>query len=159
MGRSRYNRREVNVIRRATCLVPSLLLWALVPIRLPAQAPVNLKQATAALSREDFSGAETMLRAELKVHPADAETMSLLGMALDGQKKLTEADAIHHRAMAAAPRSATILARYAQHLLYAGDAKAAYETFQRALALDPGDRFANLQLAQWALRQKDPEAL
>lgn len=137
------------------------MLFTLPAIPLAAQpTPANsaLKQAKASLLREDFSAAEATLRAELKLHPTDAETISLLGMALDGQKKLPEADTLHKRAMAAAPRSATILARYAQHMLTAGDGKGAFETFQKALALDPKDRFANLQLAQWAVRQKDPKA-
>jgi tetratricopeptide (TPR) repeat protein len=149
------------VTRRASFIVFSIMLFAVPAIPLAAQAtPANaaLKRAKASLLREDFSAAEVTLRAELKLHPTDAETMSLLGMALDGQKKLTEADTLHKRAMASAPRSATILARYAQHMLTAGEGKGAFETFQKALALDPKDRFANLQLAQWAVRQKDPKA-
>lgn len=142
------------MIRRASFIVSSILLFTLPPIPLAGQ---SLNRARAALLREDFPAAETTLRAELKLHPTDAETLSLLGMALDGQKKLTEADTLHKRAMAAAPRSATILARYAQHMLTAGDGKGAFETFQKALALDPKDRFANLQLAQWALQKKDPK--
>ncbi len=122
-----------------------------------AKAAVSgLTQANAALQREDFPAAEKLLRNELKLHPTDAETLSLLGMALDGQKKFPEADALHHRAMTAAARSATIRARYAQHLLSAGDAKAAREAIQQALTLEPANRLANLQLAQAALRQKDP---
>ena len=149
------------MIRRASFIVSSIVLFTLPAVPLAAQAtPANgaLKQAKAALLREDFSAAEATLRAELKLRPTDAETLSLLGMALDGQKKLIEADTLHRRAIAAAPRSATILARYAQHVLTAGDGKGAFETFQKALALDPKDRFANLQLAQWAVRQKDPKA-
>ncbi|HVY94679.1 MAG TPA: tetratricopeptide repeat protein, partial [Bryobacteraceae bacterium] len=125
------------------------------PAALPAAAPDPLKDANAAILREDFPQAEKLLRENLKLHPTSAETMSLLATALDGQKKLTEADALHKRAIAAAPRSATILARYGQHLLMAGDPRGARDTLQRALALDPSDRFANLQFAQAALRQKD----
>ena len=157
----------MRVNRRATYTVSSLLLLTSLPIAATAQAPVRtptkpavtavIKEATAAIQLEDFAGAEAKLRAELKLHPSDAETLSLLGMALDGQKKLTEADEIHHRAMTAAPRSATIVARYGQHLLVAGDAKGAREAIRQALVLDPGTRFANLQLVQSALRQKDPK--
>ena len=156
---NRYNRRRV--IRRVSFIVSSIVFFTLPAIPLAAQVtPANgaLKQAKASLLREDFSAAEATLRAELKLHPTDAETLSLLGMALDGQKKLTEADTLHKRAIGAAPHSATILARYAQHMLTGGDGKGAFETFQKALALDPKDRFANLQLAQWAIRQKDPKA-
>ena len=149
------------MIRRASLFVLLFVFFAASAIPLAAQATrlnAALNKAKASLLREDFSAAETTLRAELKLHTTDAETLSLLGMALDGEKKLTEADTFHRRAMAAAPRSATILARYAQHMLTAGDGKGAFETFQKALALDPKDRFANLQLAQWAVRQKDPKA-
>lgn len=125
------------------------------PAAVPAAAPDPLQDANAAILREDFPQAEKLLRANLRLHPTSAETISLLAMALDGQKKLAEADALHKRAIAAAPRSATILARYGQHLLMAGDPRGARETLQRALALDPSDRFANLQFAQAALRQKD----
>jgi tetratricopeptide (TPR) repeat protein len=124
-----------------------------------AAVPGNLvSAANAALQREDYTLAETKLRAELKLHPANAEALSLLGTALDGQKKFAEAAAAHQRAIAASPRSATILARYAQHQYTAGDAKAASETFQRALALDPSNRLANLQFAQSALARKDARA-
>ncbi len=156
---------------QAICVVLSLLPSVLTPIGLAAQTPAKpaatpaakspssnaLTKATSALLRGDFSAAETTLRAELKIHPSDPETLSLLGMALDGQKKLSEAEDLHKRAVAAAPRSATILARYGQHLLIAGDARSARESMQKALALDPGNRFANLRYAEAAIRQKDPK--
>lgn len=142
---------------RAIRLAFFALLLSL-PAAVPAAVPDPLKDASAAILREDFPQAEKLLRANLKLHPASAETMSLLGMALDAERKLAEADALHKRAIAAAPRSATILARYGQHLLVAGDPKGARETLQQALALDPADRFANLQFAQAAIRQKDFES-
>jgi tetratricopeptide (TPR) repeat protein len=156
----------VSVIRKPISKISPLLALTLLPVGLMAQtaakvaakptANVALKQANAALQREDFAAAEATLRADLKIHPADAEALSLLGLALDGEKKLTEADAEHHRALAVAPKNATIVARYAQHLLAAGDVKGAREAIQQALSLDPADRLANLQLAQSALRQKNP---
>ena len=118
-----------------------------------------LQAATAALQRGDFAGAELPLRAELKLHPNDAETLSLLGFALDQQKKFPEAEMVHRRAIAAAFRSTRILAnvfgRYGSHLLTTGDATGARTAFGKAIAAEPADRYANVQLAQLALRQKD----
>lgn len=95
------------------------------------------------------------MRAELKLHPDDAEALSLLGYALDTQKKFPEGDSVHRRAVAAAPRSTRVLGRYANHLVSTGDEKGARKTFQGVIAIDPADRYANLRLAQLALKGKD----
>ena len=81
----------------------------------------------------------------------------MLGMVLDAGKKFTEADALYRKAVAAAPRSAPVLGRYANHLLAAGDEKGAHDAFARVLAIDPADSYANLALARIALKNKDPE--
>ncbi|HEV2446126.1 MAG TPA: tetratricopeptide repeat protein, partial [Candidatus Sulfopaludibacter sp.] len=114
-----------------------------------------LRDAAAALQRGDYSGAESKLRAELKIHPADADALSMLGMVFDAQKKTTEADALYRKAVAAAPRSAPVLGRYANHLLAAGDEKGARDAFARVVAIDPGDVYANLELARLALKNRD----
>ena len=120
-----------------------------------ADASPALQDAAAALQRGDFASAELKLRAALKLHPDDAETLSLLGFALDVQKKFPEADGLHRRAVAADPRSTRILGRFGNHLLSTGDEKSAANAFQDAVAIDPADRYANLQLAQLALKRKD----
>ena len=124
---------------------------------MPGEVPPRpaLQDAAAALQRGDFAAAELKLRAELKRYPNDAETLSLLGFALDSQKKFPEADSLHRRAVAAAPPSTRVLGRYGNHLLSTGDEKGARHAFQGALAIDPADRYANLQLAQLALKRKD----
>lgn len=114
-----------------------------------------LRDAAAALQRGDYTLAESKLRAELKIHPADAEALSLLGMVLDARKEFSEADAQYRKAMAAAPRSAPVLGRYANHLLAAGDEKGAHDAFSRVLAIEPADPYANLALARMALKNKD----
>jgi tetratricopeptide (TPR) repeat protein len=114
-----------------------------------------LRTAAAALQRGDFAAAESTLRAELKVHPADADALSLLGMALDARKEFKEADAEYRKAIAAAPRSAPVLGRFANHLLAAGDDNGAHDAFLRVLALQPDDAYANLALARLALKNKD----
>ncbi|MEP6716265.1 MAG: tetratricopeptide repeat protein [Terriglobia bacterium] len=114
----------------------------------------GLQDASAAVQRGDFAGAERRLLTELKTHPNDAEALSLLGIALDNQKKLAEAETAHRQAIAAEPGSARILGRYAGHLALSGNEKAARETFQRALVVDPSDHYANLQLAQMAMKAR-----
>jgi tetratricopeptide (TPR) repeat protein len=113
------------------------------------------QEAAAALQRGDVAGAEAKLRAALKDHADDAETLSLLGFTLDLQKKFPEAAAIHRGAVSLAPRSTRVLGRYGNHLLGAGDEQGARKVFEDAIAVDPADRYANLQLAQLALRAKD----
>jgi len=136
-------------------LAPLVLALFCLPCGRGADANAALQDAAAALQRGDFPGAEQKLRDELKRHPNDAETLSLLGMALDSQKKFAEADSVHRQAIAAAPGSARVLGKYGNHLLIAGDEKGARDAFQKALAIDPADRYSNLQLAQLALKWKD----
>ena len=137
-----------------TCRV---LAAVTISILLPAARgdDTALRDAAAALQRGDYALAESKLRAELKIHPADAEALSLLGMVLDARKEFTEADAQYRKAIAAAPRSAPVLGRYANHLLAAGDEKGAHDAFARVLAIDPAEPYANLALARMALKNKD----
>jgi tetratricopeptide (TPR) repeat protein len=136
----------------------SILVAMAVALFLPfARAADNsaLRNAAAALQHGDFAGAESMLRAELKIHPADADVLSTLGMALDAQRKFSEADVLYRQAVAAAPRSAPVLGRYANHLLAAGDEKGAHDVFERVVAIDPAHSYANLELARIELKNKD----
>src|SRR4051794_39091763 len=114
-----------------------------------------MKDALAALQRRDFPTAELKLRAELKLHPNDPETLSLLGVALDNQKKFSEADSMHRRAIAADPPSVRAFGNYGNHLLLPSNEKGARDAFQKATAADPADIYSNLQLAQLALKGKD----
>lgn len=133
------------------------LLWSSAAVA--ASGPL-LTEGVDALRRGDLSTAEQKLREEAKTHPDDAEAFSFLGVALDNQKKFAEADAAHHRALSLAPRSNSILDKYGSHLIATGDESGAHDVFVRALALDSADAYANLQLAQLALKnRKGPEAL
>lgn len=114
-----------------------------------------LRNAAAAMQRGDYAGAESMLRAELKTHPDDADVLSVLGMVLDARKEFAAADALYRKAVAAAPRSAPVLGRYANHLLAAGDDKGAHDAFERVVAINPDDAYANLELARLDLKSKD----
>src|SRR5437588_3961484 len=142
----------VSVSRRVS--LPIVLAFFGLPSAHGVDASAALQDALAALQRRDFPTAELKLRTELKLHPNDAETLSLLGVALDNQKKFTEADSIHRRAIAADPASARALGNYGNHRLLTGDEKGAREAFQKAVAADPADIYSNLQLAQLALKGK-----
>ncbi len=113
-----------------------------------------LNEAVDALKRGDNITAEKKLRAEIAVHPSEAEAWSFLGVSLDNQKKFSEAEAAHRKALALAPRSSSVLDKFATHQLTAGDAAGAKKTFAQSLAITPNDGYANLQLAALALREK-----
>jgi len=115
----------------------------------------GVREASAALQRGDFPAAENKLRAELKLRPNDVAALSLLGVVLDNQQKFSESEPLHRRAIAASPPSALALGNFGNHLLLKGDERGAREAFQKALAIDRTDRYANLQLAQFALASKD----
>jgi Flp pilus assembly protein TadD len=149
------SRRVSHASSSLALLVAIVLGFFCLPSVKPADTSPARQDAVAALQGGDFASAELKLRAELKRDPNDAETLSLLGFALDTQKKFPEADRVHRRAVAAAPRSTRILGRYGNHLLSAGDEKGARNIFEGAIAIDPSDRYANLQLAQLALKWKD----
>ncbi|HUP03599.1 MAG TPA: tetratricopeptide repeat protein [Bryobacteraceae bacterium] len=120
-----------------------------------ADASDPLQTAISNLQHGNFPAAEQQLRAQLRLHPADARLLSLIGVALDGQKKYAEAEDFHRRAAAAAPRSAEVLDNQGNHFLAAGDEKNAREAYRNAVAADPADATANLNLARFALRTQD----
>lgn len=113
-----------------------------------------LNEAVEALKRGDNIAAEKKLRAEIAAQPSEAEAWSFLGVCLDNQKKFTEAEAAHRRALALAPRSNSVLDKFATHQLTMGDTAGARSTFTQALAIIPADGYANLQLATLALKEK-----
>jgi tetratricopeptide (TPR) repeat protein len=138
--------------RRALAMAAAVFL--VLPLASAAD-DATLRNAAAALQRGDYAGAESTLRLELKTRPDDADVLSMLGMVLDARKQFAEADAFYRKAAAAAPRSAPVLGRYANHLLAAGDEKGAHDAFERVVAIDPSDAYANLELARLELKNKD----
>jgi tetratricopeptide (TPR) repeat protein len=90
------------------------------------------------MQRGDFQAAEKTLRAEVEAHPDDAWAFSLLGVALDNQKRLSEAEEFHRRAVERSPRSAEILNNYGTHQWTAGQFDKAEVSFAAALAAAPG---------------------
>jgi tetratricopeptide (TPR) repeat protein len=121
--------------RAVTVLAAVLLLCA--SSGRGAQQDAAVRSAVTAMQRGDFQGAEKTLRAELETHSGDAWTLSLLGVALDNQKRLPEAEEFHRLAVAASPRSAEILNNYGTHQWLAGQFDKAEITFASALAAAP----------------------
>jgi tetratricopeptide (TPR) repeat protein len=132
----------------------ALLLWC-IPAGRAADSRAVFRDALAALQRGDFRAAEQKLRTEVAAHPNDGAALSLLGVALDNQNQFREAGEFHRRAVAAAPRSGDILSNYGNHLLAAGEETAARDAFLKAIALDPANANANLQLARQSLQRKN----
>ena len=123
-------------------------------------SPSAAQDALSALQRGDFHAAEQKLRAEVAAHPDDAWALSLLGATLDNLKRIPEAEAIHRRAIAKAPRSPDVLNNYAAHLWLAGKEQEAVKVYRQIVEIDPAHFNANLQLARAALKEKNaPEAL
>lgn len=132
-------------------------LIAILPLALLCAATPgpDFQDAVAALQRGDSAGAEQKIRAELAAHPDEAEALSLLGVALDNQKRFPEANEAHLGAIAKDPKSPGFLHNYGNHFLLAGDLKGAHDTFMKLADLDPNDAYANLQLAELALDAND----
>ena len=121
---------------------------------LAADTSPAIQDALAALRRGDWAAAERVLQAEVRAHPADGAALTLLGVALDNEKKYQEAGPIHRRAAAAAPESADVWNNYANHLLGTGDEEGARELYERVVSLDPASFNANVQLAGLEVKQR-----
>jgi Flp pilus assembly protein TadD len=118
-------------------------------------ADAAVQSAVNDLQHQNYKSAEQKLRAEVNLHPSDAETLSLLGVALDEQQKFAEARDFHKRAVSSAPNSAAALYNYANNLLATRDEKGARDVLLKAIAANPADRNSNAALAQIAVNQKN----
>ena len=132
----------------------------LLPVVLLQGQPAEVRDAIAALEHGDYLSAERAAQAETRRSPDDALAWSVLGVALDQQHRIAEAEPAHRRALAVAPNSPDILNNYANHQLAAGDATGARLTYGKVLKLDPSHFNANVQSARLAIHDgKGPEAL
>ncbi|HLK63606.1 MAG TPA: tetratricopeptide repeat protein [Bryobacteraceae bacterium] len=114
-----------------------------------------IREALTALEHGDFAAAERTLRPDVQAHPSDAGALTLLGVALDHLGKMADAEEFHRRAMAASPRSVDVLNNYASHLVGVGNPGEARAIYLQVLAIDGAQFNANLQLARFALMQKN----
>ena len=85
-------------------IVTAIILTAFLCLRAADQSPA-VREAVASMRRGDFRSAEKTLRTEVQAHASDSWALSLLGVALDNQKKFPEADEFHLRAVALCPRT------------------------------------------------------
>jgi tetratricopeptide (TPR) repeat protein len=108
------------------------------------------REAVAAMRRGDFPSAERTLRSEAEARPDDSWVLSLLGVALDNQKKVPEAEPFHARAVSISPYSAEILTNYGTHLWSAAQYDRAETLFASALAASPAYFTALLNLGVMA---------
>ena len=120
----------------------------------PAADDAVIRDALAALQRGDFAIAEHKLRAALQAHANDGGILSLLGVALDGEHKTKEAEAIHRRALASSPRSPDVLNNYGNHLLGIGDEEGARKIYLKVTAADQAHHNANVQLTRLAIKRR-----
>jgi tetratricopeptide (TPR) repeat protein len=114
----------------AVLLLPALAGWS-------EDQTAAIREAVGAMQRGDFPSAEKILRAEVQAYPDDPWVLSLLGVALDNQKRIPEAALFHDRAIAKSPRSPEILINYGTHLWSAGQYDKAEIVFTSALAAEP----------------------
>lgn len=125
-----------------------------------AELSPGIREALSALQRGDFPAAETTLRSELRARPGDGAALTLLGVALDNQKKFQEAEEAHRRAAAVSPNSPDVWNNFGNHLIGTGDSEGARKRYLRVIALDPSSFNANVQLARLAVtNKKGAEAL
>lgn len=96
-----------------------------------------LAEAALAIQRGNFTQAEQLLRSFVSSQPSDPWGHSLLGLALDNQKKFDEANGAHGRAIVFAPNSADVLNNFGSHLWMVGDFGQAEQVFSKALAVSP----------------------
>ena len=137
---------------------PLLLLAAtlvLANFAVQAQVPASVyEQAVSEFTQQKYAEAEQTLRPDLAPHPRDARALGLMGLILDAQKRFTEAETFHRRALALAPDSASLYSNFGNHFLRQGQSERARSAYLRAVELDPSDRNANSRLAQISVDQK-----
>jgi tetratricopeptide (TPR) repeat protein len=92
-------------------------------------------------------------------HRLPAQDNSLdAAAALDGQHKCAEAEAIYNQLLNAGRPSTALLNNLGYHYLTCGQPEKAKETFERILKISPAHHNANLELARFAVQQKNPAA-
>ncbi|HXG84179.1 MAG TPA: tetratricopeptide repeat protein [Pyrinomonadaceae bacterium] len=107
-----------------------------------------LTDASAALSSNDLSRAETVLQRVLVAAPRNVEAHTLAGAVAERQNDLTAAE--KHFAIAAKlqPKSSETRNNYGAILFRVGRAAEAAKEFEASLSINPGQRSAQVNLAQ-----------
>ncbi len=145
-------------MRMQRCLMRVWLLagWALLCGLSFAQAPKGFEAAAAAFQSGNLPETERLTRAALSHNPGDVYGLNLLAVALDGQKKYSEAEAVYLEALRKG-RNATLLNNLANHYLSDGQKEKAKKFYQEALRLDSHHANAHYQLAVLELEERRPK--
>lgn len=118
-------------------------------LKAQSQVPVAVYEKIAAAIRGgDFPEAEQILRQALREHPNEVFALSLMGVALDAQKRFDEAEGYYQRAIKLNPGSASVLNNLGNHYLQRGDFAKARAAYLRVVAVNPRHPNANRQLAE-----------
>jgi len=117
-------------------------------------------QAAPLLLKQDYAGAEPLLRSALALAPGRASIAINLAAALIGQKKFAEAKGFAEQASTADPNNAEAWVNLGRCLEAEKDYPAALQAYRRALTIRPdyAEAWSNCGNVQMLLRQTD-EAL
>jgi tetratricopeptide (TPR) repeat protein len=113
-----------------------------------------LQEAITDLDQRKYQEAETILKGVLREQPQEATALSLMGVALDGQKRFAEAEKFYSQAVKLSPDSAALFNNLGTHYLALGDQERARKAYLAAVKINPSDPNSNLQLAQMAINAK-----
>jgi tetratricopeptide (TPR) repeat protein len=116
-----------------------------------------IENAVDAFQRGDLAGAEQILRAALRIHPANADADGMLGLVLDRKGDHSGATVFYKKALAAQPQSPSLWNNYGNNLLASGKLLEARVAFAKVLALKPAHPNAAMQLARICVVEKKPE--
>ena len=135
-------------------------LWISVLLAQQPGPQTALDEAAADLEQGRAAEADQKLDSFLREHPADLRALVLKGAVLDSLERWQEADTYYQRALKLAPGSVQVLNNVANHYLAGGDSRRAREFYLKAVAIDPHQANANIQLAQMSVEErKGAEAL
>lgn len=106
----------------------------------------------------DWSGAEEDFRHGLLLDPADIDLLRRYGNLLSSLGRMPEAIAMYNKAAALDPLFAPAWNSLGYQLIAAGQLETARQALNRALALNPGNRYISYNLAVTSLLERDPAA-
>ena len=117
-----------------------------------------LEEVVKSFEQGNAAEAERRVIAILGKEPANLHALILAGAVLDSQRRYDEAESYYRRALRVSPNSAQVLNNMGNHYLARGNASQAREFYLKAVAADPSQPNANLQLARISVEEKQGRA-
>jgi len=114
----------------------------------PDSVPAYLALAKTCLLTNDLATTTAAVQKALRFEPENVPAMILQAAVLQKQEKWTEALALLNKAARIAPKDLTVLCMQGISQLQLGQKDAAVSSFQKAVALNPADAWANELLGQ-----------